>query len=126
MTHWSDAYMGREWSAETFNCADLAIEVERDVFDRQVNIAGAHVDSPREMHRAISEQLEGAAMETDHPKDGDGVLLRNGSLRHVGVACEIAGEIFVLHNVRHAGVVRHRVRDLDRYGFNIEGFYAWR
>lgn len=125
MTHWSDQYLGRPWIAESYNCADLAIEVQRDVFGRIAKIEGAHSGDMDVLDQAIRAELESAAILTYAPKDGDGVLLSNGSMLHVGIYCNMQ-EPWVLHNVAKAGVVRHRLRDLHRYGFTVEGYYQWR
>lgn len=123
MTHWSDNYLGLPWRADSFNCGDLVLLVQREVFHREVRIEGAHPVSPTARNAAIGQALA-AVSPTANPADGDGVLIRNGSMRHVGVYCALP-EPMVLHACSGAGVVRHRLRDLADLGLRIEGYYAW-
>lgn len=125
MMHWSEQYIGMQWDAKTFNCADLAALVQREQFGHAVQIEGAHSPDFKALDAAIRAGIDTAAFEVQVPKDGDGVLIRSGSLLHVGIYCEKAIPA-VLHNVNKAGVVCHAVRDLARYGFVIEGYYTWK
>lgn len=125
MNHWSEKYIGMQWQEDSFNCADLAVLVQREQFGHEVLVEGAHSGDFSQLDAAIRAGINRAAIEVQIPQDGDGVLIRNGSLLHVGIYCEMA-EPAVLHNVHKAGVVCHRVRDLKRYGFVIEGYYSWK
>jgi hypothetical protein len=59
--------------------------------------------------------------------DGDAVLMKSGSLWHVGVYILLGGAPYVLHAMKNAQqVVRHRLRDLPNQGLTVEGFYKWK
>ena len=49
-----------------------------------------------------------------------------GRPSHIGAYCLVDGEPSVLHAMANAGMtVRHALRDLNRIGLAIEGFYRW-
>ena len=62
------------------------------------------------------------------PVDGHPVLMVcRGRLQHIGVACRLAGEWWVLHADEDFGaVIRQRLRDLPPVGIKVEGFYRWK
>jgi hypothetical protein len=125
MTHWSDPYVGQPFDYHAANCADLAVRVQAEQFGRRVRVAGCHSPRPDVTDAAILDQMHAACREVREPADGDGVLLSNGNHLHVGLYCCL-DEPHVLHALAGAGVVRHRLRQIGRYGFAIEGYYRWR
>lgn len=121
--HWSDAWLGREYDAARFNCADLALAVQREHFGRALDIVGAHPVGALAQAHAVEAEVWRHAQPIDAPRDGAVVLLEaRGRLRHIGVYCDIAGGM-VLHAMKKAGVIRTPLRDLPRIGMRIEGYY---
>ena len=123
--HWSDAYMDRPWTEE-YNCAALAVDVAETVFRRDITAPSTAVGL-RAGTRTIDAMRDDIAERVATPADGDVVLMQCGALWHVGVACVIAGRIWVLHNLKSTGrVVRTEPRDLPSLGLTLEGYYRWK
>jgi hypothetical protein len=123
MSHWSDAYLGRPYVPESFNCGDMAIDVQQQVFRRALEVVGAHPRGRGAQTEAIEAALMAHVVPVEVPIDGDVVLLWNkGRRRHVGVYCALAGGM-ILHACVKAGVVRTAVRDLHLINMAVEGYY---
>ena len=123
MSHWSDEWLGRQYELDRFNCADLVLAVQREHFDRCLDIVGAHPTGPLAQACAVEEAGWRPVHRIDTPLDGDVVLLQNrGRLRHIGVYCALR-EGMVLHAVKRMGVIRTAVRDLPQIRMSLEGFY---
>lgn len=127
MPHWSERYLGLSYAPGNFDCADLAVKVQREVFGREVVLPSDHGSDPFGRNARIEAHKLACAEPVDEPADGDAVLLiTNGRLQHIGLLCLIRGERWVLHNRKALGVTRGRLRDLEAQGYRVEGFYAWR
>lgn len=133
-SHWSDAYIGRPYVEGEFDCAELARLAQAEVFGRAIAMPSERVylglDGAAKL-RAMRDQLAACKDDygtpTDAPEDGDAALIRSrGRIDHVGIYCLIGGEAWVLHAAPHCGVVRMRLRQLDLYGYHLEGFYKWK
>ena len=111
-----------------FDCADLVVLVQRDLFGRKVVMPG-HRPRGAEGQATIGELSRPYARRTETPQDGDLVLMvEHGHKRpgHAGVFFFMAHEPWVLHANEKTGCsILHRVRDLPDYGLRIEGTYAW-
>ncbi len=129
MAHWSEAYVGRAYVPGAYDCAALAADVQREVFGRAVVIPAERPDGPSESAAAIAAIKADHAVRLEAPAEGAIVLMRRGSLArpwHVGTYFERAGEGWILHTTRSAGgATVMRARDVSRFGFQIEGYYAW-
>lgn len=125
--HWSDAYIGRPYVVDEFDCAALAAEVAHAHFGQSVTLP-QRAAGLRGTSRQIDDLQDDFAEPISEPQEGCPVLMRcRGTLSHVGVYCEIAGEPWVLHAMRNAGhVVRHRVRDLPRVNLEVVGYFKWK
>lgn len=125
--HWSAAYVGLPYVKDEFDCAGLVERVLSEVFGWELNLPKERADDLAGLSAQILSVQKDFALPVDPPAEGDGVLMvGRGRINHVGVFCEIGGEGYVLHNMRNAGqVCLHRVRELDRYGLRVEGFYRW-
>lgn len=116
------------YSEQAFDCADLVLLVQRELFGRAVQLPGRR---PRGItgQAAIGELSRSLAIPTAAPQDGDLVLmLEHGHRRpgHAGVYFWLDHEAWVLHANEKTGCsILHRVRDLPDYGLRIEGYYAW-
>jgi len=124
---WWQAYIGQAYIPGENDCAALAVRVQAEVFGREIDLPTERATSVRGMSRQIEAHKNDFATRTDNPDDGDAVLMiGRGRLDHIGVFVMINGEGYVLHAMRDAGqVCLHRLRDLHRYGLDIEGFYQW-
>jgi len=119
-------YTGIPYCEHTFDCADLVVLVQRELFGREVNLPSARPRGLRGVIQVgeISRQL---AHRTDTPSDGDLVLMiEQARPVHVGVWFWLAHEAWVLHaNERNGCSVLHRMRDLSGFGLRVEGVYTW-
>jgi hypothetical protein len=125
--HWSQVYVGLPYVRDTFDCAVLVERVLREVFGRDVELPKERSADVHGLSAIIRRRRADVAQPVDDPREGDAVLMiGRGRLNHVGVYCLIAGEPWVLHNMRAAGqVCLHRMRELPAYGLRVEGFYRW-
>lgn len=132
----AEAYVGRPYEVGVFDCADLAVLVQREVFGRCVALPthrqrpGGLMGQAREIHAlrgALATPIAGGV-------SGAGVLMFEtvaqndvpSQLWHIGTVFVQGGETWVLHNSHAMGCAAlHRLRDLRRWGLQLEGFYAW-
>lgn len=128
MAHWSEAYVGQPYVAGEHDCAVLAARVAREVFGRAVVLPEERDASRLGRVRQIAAGAGELAAPVETPAEGDAVLMIcAGRPSHVGVFCRIGGHDYVLHAMKNAGmVVLHRLRDLDKQGLSVEGFYRWK
>lgn len=128
--HWTGRYIGRPYVPGFFDCAHLVERVQREHFGRDVRLPQHRIsERSRELSTQIAaEQGFFITPREGAPEEGDCALMVGaGRLNHVGVVVLILGEVWVLHNfIRARQVALHRVRDLDRYGLTVEGYYAWK
>lgn len=124
------SYVGMDYVAGEFDCADLAVLVQREVFGRTVNLP-THPRGGATQRAAILRHRDALATRVDVPFTGCAVLFtdlndKGGSLYHIGTACLHRGEVLVLHNSYETGGVRmDKLQDLLRWGMKLEGYYAW-
>lgn len=125
-----ERYVGLPYKPGVFDCADLACKVLHEVFGRTVRLP-ADRNRPQDVRgqlREIRGWLPSVAQRRPGiAQDGDGVLLSvGGVVRHIGVACWLAGELYVLHNHgQSTGSVLTRWRDLRLIGYAVDGVYEW-
>lgn len=128
-------YVGRPYAAGEFDCADLAVLVQRELFGRPVALPAHHPGGARTQGALILRLRDALADRIDEPADGAGVLLwePDGAVGedlrrwHIGTVFLHAGEVWVLHaSAKMGSVALQRLADLRRWGLRLEGFYAWR
>lgn len=123
-----ERYVGIAYDEDAFDCADLVVLVQREVFGRDVHLPNGR---PRGIQgqAALGELSRPYAEPTSSPVDGDLVLMCEfGTNRpgHAGVYFNLAHEGWILHsNERNGCSVLHRVRDLPSFGARIQGYYRW-
>jgi len=127
--HWSAKYIGRPYKLGEYDCASLTIDVIENEFHGDLpDFCKAYRENTRLRRAQQLEDLAKKATEkTENPKEGDVVLMlcRNRP-SHVGVFCLVDNEPSVLHAMENAKmVVRHRIRDLEKYWLSVEGYYKW-
>ena len=130
MEHWSDRYLLAAYPPD-YDCADLVVDVMRDVFSRSVDLP-AHARTVRSRDRQIMDEAaeRGVRVATADARDGDAVLMRSAARarpvgHHVGVWCDGPGVPHVLHHLDGIGVCRHRPDELGRCLLEIVEVYRW-
>lgn len=127
-----DRFIGIPYDARHMDCADLALLVQRELFGREVLLAGKRPrplrdDAQAQAIRAYTQQLADPVI---NPVDGDAVLMRDAGqpmAGHVGTYFFLNYAPMVLHSSHALGAsVLHRVQDLSGYGLQIEGYYRWK
>lgn len=129
----AEKYVGMPYLEGAFDCADLAVMVQWELFDRLVALPARRkrprgaMGQAREIH-ALQADL---ADRIDAPVTGCGVLMteptNNGLRWHIGTAFVAGGEVWLLHNSFTMGCAcLQRLADLQRFGARLEGYYAWR
>ncbi|UYK82319.1 peptidoglycan endopeptidase [Xanthomonas sacchari] len=123
-----ERFTGIPYDADVYDCADLVIQVQRELFGREVRLPGFRPRGALGQAR-LGELSRAFARATAQPGDGDLVLMFDkGQTRagHVGVYVHLDHEGWVLHTTSALGYSwLHRVRELPDYGARIEGYYAW-
>jgi hypothetical protein len=126
-----DRFIGIPYCPRHMDCADLALLVQRELFGRQVVLAGKRA-RPLELD-AQAEAIAGYCAElgtaVDRPQDGDAVLMRDFDAEqagHIGIYVFTNFAPHVLHTSHKLGAsVLHRVQDLQGFGLVVEGYYRW-
>lgn len=119
--HPAERYVGLPYCEQTFDCADLVVLVQRELFGRDVQLPNGRPRGVRGQ-LVIGELSRGYGVPTDSPQDGDLVLM-GGKAGHVGVYFFLAHEPHVLH-VMDAGTFSQLVpvRELTT---RVEGYFRW-
>lgn len=127
-----DDYIGIEHDPDAYDCADLTMDVARDLFGREIVLPSvrARPKGCATQAAALGTAIEELAVRVDAPRDGDLVLMINrGQERagHVGTYFFRASEAYVLHTaVRFGCSCIHSLRELPRLGIRVEGIYRWK
>lgn len=127
-----DRFVGIPYCPRHMDCADLALLVQRELFGRDVVLAGkrARPLQADAQAAAIAAYCTELAKRTELPQDGDAVLMRDGGAPmagHIGTYFFINYAPHVLHTSRALGGSRlHRVQDLRGFGLTVEGYYQWK
>lgn len=123
-------FVGLQYEAGQFDCADLAALIQRDLFGRCVTLPGHRPAGAMTQAAAIHRHAQELASRIDAAvvADGDAVLLQqSGRIVHIGTFFRVAGVARVLHNSATIGhSVLHRLSDLPAFGLRVEGFYRWK
>ena len=127
--HWAESYIGRAYVEGEHDCADFAVAVLRERFDRILALP-AHAASVRGWDAQVAALKGDYALPTIAPQEGDGVLMRAAARRrsighHIGVWCAVADEPYVLHCLRGVGSIFHPIRALRCRALELEGVYRW-
>ncbi len=127
-----DRFIGIPYDARHMDCADLAILVQRELYGRDVLLAGKRPrplrgDEQAQAIRAYTAQL---AYPVINARDGDAVLMREigaAQAGHIGTYFFLNFTPYVLHTTALlGGSVLHRVQDLPGSGLALEGYYRWK
>lgn len=127
------AYVGLEYKLGLFDCADLAAKVQREVFGREISLPASRQRAlgAAGQRREIASLRDQLAVRVDVPFTGCAALLTEGGplggTWHIGTVALHRGETWVLHNSHALGSAHlQRLADLQRWGMQLEGYYAWR
>lgn len=127
-----DRFVGIPYCPRHMDCADLALLVQRELFGREVVLAGKRV-RPLELDAqaaAIAGYCSELGTVVEQPLDGDAVLMRDFDAEqagHIGIYVFTNYAPHVLHTSLKLGAsVLHRVQDLLGYGLVVEGYYRWK
>lgn len=125
-SHWTNNYIGTPY--RECDCAELAQRVQREVFWREIALPSERDGGVFALSAQIQRLRDDYGSRTEQPVDGDAVLMLGaGRLWHIGVYVETCDIAYVLHAIRSAGqACLHKLRDLQRMGFTVEGFYKWK
>lgn len=125
---WWMPYIGRPYRPGEFDCADLAVTVQREVFGRDIALP-SHARGAFAQSAQIRAHLADFGEPTRAPEPGDAVLLwARGRLAHIGVFYrELNGQPGVLHATSRAmQVTANALHTLPSLGLEVEGFYRWK
>ena len=125
--HWTDNYVGREYIEGVQDCAELVEVVNREVFDRAINLPSERESNVFKQAQQLFGYLDDNCYRVDltEAEDGDVVLMIcRGRLSHSGVYCKIGRTHYVLHNVKTSGcTVFQKIDELPISGLKFEGVY---
>ena len=123
-----EQYVGLPYCEKTFDCADLVVKVQRELFGRDVTLPNGR-ERGVQGQAAIGHKVGEYARRVELPSDGDLVLMRQLGRKvagHAGILFHIDHEHWVLHsNETNGCAVLHRIRDLPGFGVKVEGYYEW-
>lgn len=126
------SFVGIPYDARHMDCADLSLLVQRELFGRDVVLAGKRPRPVRddEQAQAIRSYAAQLAYSVINPQDGDAVLMREigaANAGHIGTYFFLNFTPYVLHTTALLGAsVLHRMQDLSATGLTLEGFYRWK
>ena len=131
--HLLDNFIGIPYEARKSDCADLVINVQKELFGREVTFPGKR---PRPLHSESQAEVLARykyefAYKVDNPQDGDTVLMYEVGKcvpGHIGVYFFISYTPYLLHNAEWMpnGSSLHRIQDLSGIGLTVEGYYRWK
>ena len=130
--HVLDKYMGLPYSPRRFDCGDLAILLQKELFGNEVQLAGKRLrplNSDRQVE-VLALYCADLGEKTETPQDGDAILMRevgSDTAGHIGTYFFVSYTPSVLHTSEALGGSRlHRLSDLPSLGLSIAGYYKWK
>ncbi len=130
----AQSYVGVEYVPGVYDCGHLFLDVQRQVFGRELTLPdiGPHSQDLAGQARQIATVRDALAERIQEPLHGCAVLsnapIYGGQLCwHIGTVFMYRGDVWVLHNSHAMGSASlNRLRDFARRGQRIEGFYTWK
>lgn len=132
----AQSYVGTEYVAGTYDCGHLFLDVQRQVFGRDLAMPVGFGPEHRQGRAGQAHQIalvrDALADRIDQPVHGCAVLLTSPTdagalLWHIGTVFVYRGNEWVLHNSHAMGSASlNRLRDFAWRGQRIEGFYTWK
>jgi hypothetical protein len=126
MRHWAESYVGLPYA--DFDCAELCRKVQIEQFNKILTIPEYRCKGLHSVSKMIDNLQDDFATIVSKPIEGDAVLMiGKGRINHIGIACYINNQLFVLHAMRNAGMtVLHNIVSLGAIGLKVEGYYQWK
>jgi hypothetical protein len=126
----AQAFVGMPYVPGQFDCADLAVRVQRDIFGHAIALP-AHGHTRQAQGAQIQALRLDLAQPVDAPHTGCAVVLTRGdsagTLWHIGTVFVDSLQTWVLHNSQHLrSAALQRLDWLQRTGFVVEGYYKWK
>lgn len=128
----AQTYVGLPYVAGQFDCADLAVRVQNELFGKNIALPSSHRLGTRGHYVQINALKNELATRIDLPVHGCGALMTQYTgkeiLWHIGtVFLDEVEEVWILHNSRlQKGAALQRLGLMRRSGFRVEGWYAWK
>lgn len=124
--HWAEGYVGVPYSE--CDCAQLAVQVQKEWFNRIIGLPAGRPDGIRSVSNLIHDLQADFATQVGVPEEGDAVLMiGRGRINHIGTVCFINGREHVLHAMKNVGMTcLHRTPSLRHVGLTVEGYYRWK
>ncbi|AWG34025.1 hypothetical protein [Alcaligenes phenolicus] len=125
-------FIGRPHMAESYDCADLAVEVARELFAREVALPAVRPrpQGQRGQGVAIRAMADELAFEVAEPVDGDLVLMQSAGQElpgHIGTYFFVNYQPHVLHTSVALGQASlHKLTALPAFSLRVVGFYRWK
>lgn len=127
-----DRFVGRPHCAGHYDCADLAVDVAREIFSRDVALPTTRPrpQGQRGQAVAIRTMAHELAVEVVEPVDGDLVLMQSAGQElpgHIGTYFFLNHQAHVLHTsvaLGHASL--HKLRALPVFNLRVVGFFRWK
>ncbi len=127
-----NSFIGRPHIVESYDCADLAVEVARELFARDVALPTARPrpQGQRGQGVAIRAMAGELAFEVTEPVPGDLVLMQSAGQElpgHIGTYFFVNHQAHVLHTSVTLGYASlHKLRALPAFNLRVVGFYRWK
>lgn len=124
--HWSEHYMlHRRYDNDTYNCGHLIEEVQKEVFEREVDFIVPKESDPYDAILSVINNQRDKVVKVEQPQDGDLVLLYlHGKPVHLGIVWFHGKRLYVLHGMsREKSIVNTEINALLRWGMDVEGYY---
>lgn len=118
-------FFGREYDPQGWDCVDLALAVQRKLFNRGFSVPEDRTRARRQQLNLFRENL----VHTGSPITGDVALMRDtGRSRadHIGTVFWIGGELCILHTTASTDTLFTRARLLSDLGITLEDYFTWR
>ena len=125
-------YTTRAYVPGRYDCADLAVDVQRDLFGRNITLPchprrrAAQADAVAQQRDAVSTRVEVTAGE--RPVTGCAVLMRaSDGGWHIGTLFhDASGQPWVLHaHSSSLGVLLQPLNELAPLGLTVEEYRTW-
>lgn len=121
--HWTRKYLIDDTK---YTCSAFVEKVLREQFQIDYTFPQSN-GSVFDQSNQIKTHLPLFCEKTEKPKDGDLILMHGlRRLCHVGMYLKIGRKEYVFHTeLRMKTVSLHELKDVFKYGYSVEGFYAW-
>jgi hypothetical protein len=129
-----NAFVGLPYEEGRFDCADLAVKIQRDLYGKHIGLPAHHPQGAKTQAAAIRRNSEELAtrITREEAMDGDAIVIvstdgEGGTLLHIGTLFYLSSIPWVLHtSVTTGHSLLQRLSDLPLFRLKVEGFYRWK